>query len=423
MALIGDCIMKTKILLVGPVLTRSGYGEQARFALRSLRTREDIYDIYVHPLQWGQTSWVAEYDEEKTYIDSLIEKTIIYGQQGGQFDVSLQVTIPNEWKKHAPVNVGYTAGIETTRVAHEWLTTANQMDKVIVVSQHSKDVFKSTNYTGLDEQNNEVSNLAIETPIDVVNYPAKKYDELEQLSLNIETDFNFLSVAQFGPRKNMINMVRWFVEEFRDNPDVGFVIKTNKAKNCLMDREVCEGEFKAFLSDYPDRKCKVYLIHGDMSDREMHSLYTNEKISAFVGIPHGEGFGLPLFEAAYSGLPVVATGWSGQMDFLCDSAGQEHFYNVAYDISEVPEEVVWPGVLIKESAWAYAREGSYKQKLQECYADIKNDKGIATAAPGYAEVLQEVFDEQKMYKQFVDSVSSIEGNNEWVQTLSQIEMI
>jgi len=416
--------MKTKILLVGPVLTRSGYGEQARFALRSLRTCEDIYDIYIHPLQWGNTSWVAEYDEEKTYIDDLIEKTILYGQQGNaRFDISLQVTIPNEWKKHAPINIGYTAGIETTRVAHEWLTAANQMDKVIVVSQHSKDVFEVSNYTGMDEQNNEVSKLVIETPIDVVNYPAKKYTDLEGVELAVETEFNFLSVAQFGPRKNLINMVRWFVEEFHDDAGVGFIIKTNRAKNCLMDREVCEGEFKAMVADYPDRKCKIYLLHGDMTDREIHSLYINNKVSAFVGIPHGEGFGLPLFEAAYSGLPVVATGWSGQLDFLVDKDGDEHFYNVGYDIAQVPDEVVWDGVLIKESAWAYAREGSYKEKLRECFTDINNNEGHASAACEYAETLQETFNEQKIYKQFVDSVNQFQENNEWVKTLSQIEIV
>ena len=55
--------MKKKIILVGPVLTRSGYGEQARYALRALRSREDIFDIYVQPLTWGATSWVSEYDE------------------------------------------------------------------------------------------------------------------------------------------------------------------------------------------------------------------------------------------------------------------------------------------------------------------------------------------------------------------------
>ena len=35
--------MKKNIILVGPILTRSGYGEQARFALRALRSREDLF--------------------------------------------------------------------------------------------------------------------------------------------------------------------------------------------------------------------------------------------------------------------------------------------------------------------------------------------------------------------------------------------
>ena len=43
--------MKKNIILKGPVLTRSGYGEQARFALRSLRSREDLYNIFIQPLK------------------------------------------------------------------------------------------------------------------------------------------------------------------------------------------------------------------------------------------------------------------------------------------------------------------------------------------------------------------------------------
>ena len=75
--------MKTKVYLIGPVLTRSGYGEQARFALRALRSREDLFDIYVTPLQWGHTSWISDYNEEKNWLDATIEKTIHYTQQGG----------------------------------------------------------------------------------------------------------------------------------------------------------------------------------------------------------------------------------------------------------------------------------------------------------------------------------------------------
>ena len=107
--------MRKKILVKGPVLTRSGYGEQSRFALRSLRSREDLFDIYVQPISWGNTSWINDNTPERQWIDQAIEKTIAFVHQGGTFDMSLQISIPNEFERIAPVNIGYTAGIETSR--------------------------------------------------------------------------------------------------------------------------------------------------------------------------------------------------------------------------------------------------------------------------------------------------------------------
>jgi glycosyltransferase involved in cell wall biosynthesis len=391
--------MRKKILLKGPLLTRSGYGEQSRFALRSLRSREDLFDIFIQPLQWGQTSWLNIDSEERRWIDQTIEKTIGYIQQNGQFDIALQITIPNEWEQLAPINVGYTAGIETTKVAPEWIMKGNQVDKIIVVSTHSKGVYENTVYEGTNEQTGQQLEVSLNKTIDVVNYPVKLFDSLPDVNLNLEYDFNFLVVAQFGPRKNIPNTVKWFVEEFKDE-EVGLVVKTNIAKNCLMDREHLFGDMKNFMTQLGEHKCKVYLLHGDMTDAEMHSLYRHSKIDALVALPHGEGFGLPIFEAAYSGLPVVATGWSGQMDFLVDEGGREHFYNVSFDIQPVQENVVWDGVIIKDSMWAYAREQSAKEKMRECY----NDRKKAINSAEYADNLHERFSAEKMYAKFVHSV-------------------
>ena len=121
--------MKNKILLKGPVLSQSGYGEQARFALRALRSREDIFDIYIVPIPWGKTGWINYDNEERAWIDERIRATQMHNQQGGTFDASVQVTIPNEWENLAPVNIGYTAGIETTKVAPIWLQKANRRIK------------------------------------------------------------------------------------------------------------------------------------------------------------------------------------------------------------------------------------------------------------------------------------------------------
>ena len=403
MAFNGGSVNKN-ILLKGPLLTRSGYGEQARFALRSLRSREDLFDIFIQPLQWGKTSWTSESSDERKWIDQTIEKTIGYIQQGGQFDMSLQVTIPNEFQKMAPVNIGYTAGIETTKIAHQWIQKSNDMDKIIVVSNHSKDVFQNTEYEAVNKHTGEKFIFKSTQPVESVGYPVKTFEDLPSLELNLTTKFNFLSVAQFGPRKNLQNTIKWFVEEFR-NEDVGLILKSNIAKNCLMDRKHLLNDLRNFLQQLGPRECKIYLLHGDMTDQEMHSLYNHSSVHAFVLLPHGEGFGLPLFEAAYSGLPVVTVGWSGQMDFLTDAEGQEQFYNVAFDLQPVKKEVVWDGVITPDSMWAYAREVSAKEQMRLCYENVNNG-----SVPWDNSDLPERFSAEKMHKQFVDEVLGFDSS-------------
>jgi len=393
--------VKKKILLKGPLLTRSGYGEQARFALRSLKSREDLFDVYIQPLQWGHTSWLNDYSDERVWIDNIIEKTIAYVQQGGQFDMSLQVTIPNEFQRLAPINIGYTAGIETTKVAHQWIQKANEMDKIIVVSTHSKQVFENTEYQAQNTQTGQQVILKTQTPVEAVGYPVKTFNNTPELELNLSTAFNFLTVAQFGPRKNLQNTIKWFIEEFR-NEDVGLVVKSNIAKNCLMDRNKLHEDLTSFVRQQGEKQCKVYLLHGDMTDEEMHSLYQHPDIHAFVSLPHGEGFGLPLFEAVYSGLPVVTIGWSGQLDFLIDEEGQEQFYNVAFDMQPVQKEVVWDGVITQDSMWAYAREGSAKEKMRACFKDV-----MADTVPWNNIRLSERFSEQVMYEKFAKAVNFV----------------
>lgn len=413
--------MKKKILLKGPLLTRSGYGEQSRFALRALRSRSDTFDVYIQPLNWGVTSWLIENDEERRWIDQAIEKTIGFIQQGGQFDMSLQITIPNEWEKIAPVNIGYTAGIEATKVSPQWLEKCNIMDKIITISNFSKSAFEQTSYEAVEQQTGRKMELKNNTPLSVVNYPAKNYKDLPSLDLNLEYDFNFLIVAQFGVRKNLENTIKWFIEEFK-NDEVGLVVKTNLAKNCLMDRESVLQKMKNLVNKTEDTKCKVYLLHGDMTDEEIHSLYKHSKLKAMVSLPHGEGFGLPMFEAAYSGMPIVATGWSGQLDYLIDENKKEQFYNVSYDIQPVQKSAVWDGVLIKEAMWSFPRESSAKTQMRRCYEDVINERGFASTSQEYAQKLRDRFSEEKMLALFADEVHKPDPEiSEWLSKLEALE--
>ena len=60
----------------------------------------------------------------------------------------------------------------------------------------------------------------------------------------------------------------------------------------------------------------IYLLHGDLTLEQMALLYNLPKVKAMLSCTHGEGFGRPLAEATCCDLPVIASNWSGQMDFL-----------------------------------------------------------------------------------------------------------
>ena len=53
-----------------------------------------------------------------------------------------------------------------------------------------------------------------------------------------------------------------------------------------------------------------------MTDSEINQLYNHPKVKAMLSFNKGEGFGRPLLEFTTTGKPVIASNWSGQLDFL-----------------------------------------------------------------------------------------------------------
>lgn len=322
--------MKKKVLLRAPVLTMSGYGVHSRQIFRWLENNSDKYDFAVSALGWGTTTWFVDSKRLDGLIGRIMAKT---GVELSGYDVSIQVQLPNEWDTSlAKYNIGVTAAVETDKANPAWVNNVNQMDLVIVPSEHAK---LSLTNAGV-----------VQKEIKVV--PEAFIDEAarEDVSVGLpdfDTDFNFLVFGQITgseeetDRKNTYRTLKWICEAFKKNPDVGIVIKTNTARNSQFDRNATKNILKNLLGQVrTDKTPPVYFLHGEMSNEEVAALYKHPKIKALVALTRGEGYGLPILEAAASGLPVIATNWSGHLDFL--SKGK--FLEVEYDLKEIPKNKI-----------------------------------------------------------------------------------
>ena len=180
------------------------------------------------------------------------------------------------------------------------------------------------------------------------------------------------------------------------------------AKNSKRDRQITEIRLKDLLAEYENRKCSVYLLHGDLAEEEMNSVYQHEKVKALINIGHGEGFGLPLFEAAYNGLPIVTIGWGGQCDYLYmdvkDKKGKTKktsmFSPVSYDLKIIQPEARWDGVIQADSQWAFAKEWDYKKVLRSVRKNYGESKSKAKKLQKY---VTKEFSSSVMYNKFVEA--------------------
>lgn len=391
-----------KLLFVGPVLTASGYGEHSRQILNAI-LKSEKFDVSINSIRWGSTPFILEEDRK---IHSLIKKyEVESNSRSAKYDASVQVTIPNEFKKLADINIGVTAGIEVDRVSPDWIDKTNEMlDLLVVPSKHSANTFASVIYKN---SNNEELRLKCPILISPEGFDVHAFNRKECKSYFFEPDmdFNFLSVGlgldQKGEdRKNTASLIKLFCESFAGER-VGLLLKMGMVGNSLMDFETCKNivdmlKKSTGCGEYP----KIQLIHGRLTKNQMASLYKHPKIKAYVSTTHGEGFGLPMLEASACGLPVMATNWSGHLDFL-SIGDKRRFIPFDFEMKEVADSSLWKGVIEKGTKWAEVNKEDVKFKLRKFYLNSNKPKEWAEELADY---LATYANEERLGKRLVDTI-------------------
>jgi ADP-heptose:LPS heptosyltransferase/glycosyltransferase involved in cell wall biosynthesis len=406
---------KIKTLLKAPLLTQSGYGVHSRQIFDGLFGDQE-FELFVEPIRWGHTPFLTEDTEQKKNILRCVEKRLIEKHKGdNKFDLFIHVTVPNEFEKLGAVNIGVSAMVETDRISPQWVQKCNEMDLVIVPSQHSKNVLDKTTIDWTNQKTGERGSFKFEKAsvvcsegVDTSVFKKFGKDDVPYTpkinKLDFQPEFNFLHIGQWGKggygedRKNIALLVKYFIESFKGRQDVGLVLKVNMARNSVIDHEHVLNRLREIKSNFDEKEVPpIYLIHGNLSDNEVAALYNHPKIKAFISLTHGEGFGLPLLEAAACELPIIATNWSGHLDFL----NKGKFSAVKYEMKDVPKVVIWDPIVIQGSRWAEVSEEDAKHRMKKMVSSYSTPKGWAK---DLAKTIKEEFDTEVTNQNFVDVV-------------------
>jgi hypothetical protein len=402
---------KPTILLMAPVATRSGYGSRFVDIAHSL-IKSDKYDVKIWNTRWGNTPINAldsSNPKHKAIIDRLLqEPTLPY-----QPDIFIQGTVPNEFQRIGKFNIGMTAGIETTIASGEWIEGCNRMDLVLVSSNHAKQVLEQSVWQKINSETKQPEGeLKIQKPIEVLFEGVDletyfKTDEIHKTVVDelsqVKENFAFLCVGHwlqgdFGEdRKNISGLIRTFLEAFKNKASQNqpaLILKTSSADFSPIDKQEILNKINQIRKSVNSKNLpSVYLLHGDLTDGEMNSLYNHPKVKAHISFTKGEGYGRPLAEACVSQKPVIATNYSGHVDFLKESM------LLPGTLTNVHPSAAWDKVILQESQWMTVDYG-YGAAIMK--ALVENYKDHTQRAKKQATIIRKEFSFDAMHEKFMD---------------------
>lgn len=393
-----------------PFDTYSGYGARARDYVKSV-IDTGKYDVKLMSQRWGETAWnFCEHHPDWTF---LYDHQLPQNKLQTKPDIWTQISIPNEFQPVGKYNIGVTAGIETTLCDAAWIEGLNRMDVNFVSSKHSKDVFEALQFDKMEKEQ-VVGKIKSEKPIHVlfegVNIDLYKPIPSKEVSLDlkeIKESFAYLFVGHWmqgdygHDRKNVGVLIKSFLEAFKNKKKrPALILKASKGAATYMSRETILkqiNQIKATVNskDLPN----VYLMTGEFSDEEMNELYNHSKVKAMVSLTRGEGFGRPLLEFSLTNKPVIASNWSGHIDFL----SPDFTYLLPGKLENVHQSSAnnW---IKKEAKWFQVDAPVAMQVMTDVFNNYKKPKELAKRQGYYAR-------NNFSYEKMVEKVDQLLGSN------------
>lgn len=376
---------KPLIVLYGPVDVYAGYGARSRDLATAL-LKLDKYELKIISCPWGSCTKGFLKEDNKEH-KAILNCILSNNQLPKQPDVWIMNTIPNEMQRVGKFNILITAGIETTVASPQWIEGLKNADLVLTSSEHAKQVFLNSKFEKRNGQTQQVEEIIeCKTPIEVLmeGVSLETYFKLDKVEgkindiLNeVKEDFAFLFVGHWlqgehtQDRKNVGGLIQTFLETFKGKKTrPALILKTQGANPSITDKEQILDKLNKIQKLVGDDglPSNIYLIHGELTDKEINELYNHPKIKAHVSFTRGEGYGRPLLEASLSQKPIIAPNWSGQLEFL----NPEFSTLIPGKIEQIHQSATVKDILVPESGWFTVDYKKSSSILEDVYKNYKN---------------------------------------------------
>jgi len=166
----------------------------------------------------------------------------------------------------------------------------------------------------------------------------------ERIGYSRENMYYLMITKLWDTRKNAKAVIRAFEEQRSAMPRARLIIKASPQDQL------------AASSDN-----RIVTICDELSWQEINALY--EYSDVYVSAHHSEGWGWTLSDALLFGKPTIATGYSGNMEFM----NRDNSILLDFIEDYIHPEDTWGNFFTRKMRWAYPIETDLAKKMVESY--------------------------------------------------------
>jgi len=292
---------RPQVLWCAPFFDPSGYGSEARGLALTLAG----HDIDLAFKAVGRYSPIFR-DQLDTRTRRVLDGALSRKAPEGCIAVVHFPAYAFQKVRGASYTIGRTM-FETDNLPADWVARCNAMDEIWVPTDFNLETFRKAG----------VATRLVKVPggVDTERFRPG----LEPLPIAGARGKLFLSVFEWGYRKGWDVLLRAWAQAFGADEDVTLVLRTYPVN--ATDLADAPGEIERRIDSYletldksRDQVAPIVVLGEQVPDQDMPRLYA--AADALVAPSRGEGWGRPQMEAMACGVPVVATRWGGNLEFM-----------------------------------------------------------------------------------------------------------